>query len=141
MINLRIKKGLIVLGESYCMFVFECVCVCIIMWHKRAIKSNMENCSVRMYTRAVVLETSRSQRISRCVEGTPPSRSGRRRQFLLKSADGCRERIGLRTTPYNLITVYCIIYTFSFCAAANLHQNPLDFSFTGHIFMSWIRML
>jgi len=135
MINLRIKKGLARWIILYvCVWVCGCVCVCIIMWHRRAIKSNMENCSVRVHTRAVAVETSRSRRISRWVEGTPPPWSGRRLRFSPESADGCRVRIGLRTTPYNLIIVYYIIYTFSPYPAMNLYRNPLDFSAAGSIF-------
>lgn len=67
----------------------------------------MENCSVRVHTRAVAVETSRSQRITRWLECTQPSWSGLLR-FSLESADGCRVRIGLRN--YTLRFDYRVLY-------------------------------
>lgn len=90
----------------------------------------MENCSVRVHTRAVARETSRSQRISRRVEDTPPSRSGRRLRFSL--AVGGRSPSADRPTNYTLQFDYRVLYcahVFTIRHHESISsENLLDFS-------------
>lgn len=138
MINLRMEKGL--LGESHCMCV--CACVCILLCDTNGQLNPIWRTAVFVCTR-VRLPGKRRDR-SGYRDG---QRIHRRRglvvdcDFHLQSADGRRVQIGLRTTPYNLITVYYIVHTFSLYATTNRYRQRICQIFplgTGRIFTSQI---